>query len=203
MQQIYAKFGAEAFVHRARGPEDRAARRSRQVIPAEPRLAPYAFYLRDIIRRAAHTLSDSEEKILADAAPLAGSAEQHLHDSRERRFPVSHDHARRRQDRQGRSGRIQRAAHVGESCRQTGGHVGVLQRARWLQPYARRDDELERAEGVVLRESRRYSSNLEASLNGPNIPVSVYMRLVDGVNRHLPTFHRYLRLRKRMTGAHR
>ena len=26
------------------------------------------------------------------------------------------------------------------------------------------------------------------------------MRLVDGVNRHLPTFHRYLQLRKRMMG---
>jgi oligoendopeptidase F len=48
--------------------------------------------------------------------------------------------------------------------------------------------------------SRKYASNLETTLDGPNIPVSVYMRLVDGVNRHLPTFHRYLRLRKRMMG---
>ena len=38
------------------------------------------------------------------------------------------------------------------------------------------------------------------SLDGPNIPVSVYTRLIDGVNRNLPTFHRYLRLRKRMMG---
>ena len=30
--------------------------------------------LRDIVRRAPHTLSDAEEKLLADAAPLAGSA---------------------------------------------------------------------------------------------------------------------------------
>ncbi|HXH23604.1 MAG TPA: M3 family oligoendopeptidase, partial [Vicinamibacterales bacterium] len=35
---------------------------------------------------------------------------------------------------------------------------------------------------------------------GPNVPVSVYTRLIDGVNRHLPTFHRYLRLRRRMLG---
>ena len=32
------------------------------------------------------------------------------------------------------------------------------------------------------------------------MPVSVYMRLVDGVNRHLPTFHRYPALRKKMMG---
>jgi oligoendopeptidase F len=28
----------------------------------------------------------------------------------------------------------------------------------------------------------------------------VYMRLIEGVNKHLPTFHRYLKLRKRMMG---
>ena len=38
------------------------------------------------------------------------------------------------------------------------------------------------------------------SLDGPNIPVSVYTRLVDGVNKNLPAFHRYLKLRKRMLG---
>jgi oligoendopeptidase F len=49
--------------------------------------------------------------------------------------------------------------------------------------------------------ARKYETNLQAALNGPNIPVSVYMRLVEGVNRHLPTFHRYLKLRKRMMGV--
>ena len=37
-------------------------------------------------------------------------------------------------------------------------------------------------------------------LDGPNIPVTVYTRLIDGVNRSLPSFHRYLKLRKRMMG---
>jgi oligoendopeptidase F len=48
--------------------------------------------------------------------------------------------------------------------------------------------------------ARKYASTLDASLDGPNIPVSVYARLIDGIRRHLPTFHRYLRLRKRMMG---
>ena len=47
---------------------------------------------------------------------------------------------------------------------------------------------------------RKYPSAVASSLDGPNIPVSVYTRLVDGVNRNLPTFHRYLKLRKRMMG---
>ena len=35
---------------------------------------------------------------------------------------------------------------------------------------------------------------------GQIFPTSVYMRLIEGVNRNLPTFHRYLKLRKRMMG---
>jgi oligoendopeptidase F len=46
--------------------------------------------------------------------------------------------------------------------------------------------------------ARKYASHLEAALDGPNIPVSVYMRLIDGINRALPSFHRYLNLRRRM-----
>src|SRR5215470_15745341 len=48
--------------------------------------------------------------------------------------------------------------------------------------------------------ARHYSTSVEASLDGANIPVSVYTRLVDGVNRNLPAFHRYLQLRKRILG---
>ncbi len=46
--------------------------------------------------------------------------------------------------------------------------------------------------------ARHYKTALEAALDGPNIPTSVYTRLVEGVNEGLPTFHRYLQLRKKM-----
>ena len=42
-------------------------------IAAEPRLNIYRFYLQDIERRATHTLSEDEEKLLADAGPLASA----------------------------------------------------------------------------------------------------------------------------------
>jgi oligoendopeptidase F len=51
---------------------------------------------------------------------------------------------------------------------------------------------------LFYSKARKYASTLEASLDHYNIPLSVYTRLIDGVHRHLPTFHRYLRLRKRM-----
>ena len=53
---------------------------------------------------------------------------------------------------------------------------------------------------LFYAKARKYPTTLEMALNGPNIPTSVYMRLIEGVNRSLPTFHRYLRLRKRMMG---
>jgi oligoendopeptidase F len=53
---------------------------------------------------------------------------------------------------------------------------------------------------LFAQKARTYQSALEAMLNGPNIPTSVYTRLIDGVNKNLPAFHRYLKLRKRMMG---
>ena len=73
MQNLYAAFGAQAsFVE----PEllRVGAGAIEGFLAGEPRLAPFAFLLRDVIRRASHTLSDAEEKLLADASPLASSA---------------------------------------------------------------------------------------------------------------------------------
>ena len=44
-----------------------------QFIASEACLKDYTHELRDIVRRAAHTLSDAEEKLLADVGPLAAS----------------------------------------------------------------------------------------------------------------------------------
>src|SRR5260221_14356167 len=72
MTQLYSSFGAQAafiepeVLRFEKGTVDR-------FLAAEPRLNVYRFYLEDIVRRAAHTLTDSEEKLLADAGPLAGS----------------------------------------------------------------------------------------------------------------------------------
>lgn len=45
-----------------------------------------------------------------------------------------------------------------------------------------------------------YSSAKEASLAANNIPNIVYDTLIDQVNKHLPLFHRYIALRKKILG---
>ena len=53
---------------------------------------------------------------------------------------------------------------------------------------------------MFYAKARSYGSSIERSLDASNIPVQVYHSLVDGVNANLPTFHRYLNLRKRILG---
>ena len=70
MTQMAAGFGAEvSFVE----PEILKTGKPTidKFLASEPRLKTYRFRLEDIVRRAPHTLTDSEEKILADAGVLA------------------------------------------------------------------------------------------------------------------------------------
>jgi oligoendopeptidase F len=167
----------------------------------EARLKPYQFYLEDIARRAPHTLSEPEERLLADAGPLANSPSSifniftnadfpyptvKLADGRDVQVTQANFTAYRasadRQDREAVMSAYFKA--LGGFSRTFGTTMSASAEKAWF-----------------LAKSRKYSSSLEASLNGPNIPASVYSRLVEGVNRHLPSFHRYLALRKRMLGV--
>jgi len=199
MQNLYASFGAQAsFV------EPELLRVGAQTIEgflaAEPRLAPFAFLLRDVVRRAAHTLSDAEEKLLADVSPLASSATNIYTILSNADFPYPTITAS--------SGETVKVDQAGYTA---------------LRASANRDDRkaamstffgalgnFSRTFGTTINSSvqkalfysraKKYASNLEAALDGPNIPASVYMRLIEGVNTHLPTFHRYLKLRRRVMG---
>jgi oligoendopeptidase F len=170
------------------------------LLMGEPRLQIYAFYLRDILRRASHTLSDAEEKLLADAGPMAMSSGNIYGILSNADFPYPtitlEDGRDVRVDQSGYGelrtspNRKDREASMAAFFTALGGFSRTLGSVM--------DANVQRA--VFYAKTRRYSSTLEARLDGPNIPVSVYTRLVDGVNRNLPFLHRYLRLRKRMLG---
>jgi oligoendopeptidase F len=199
MQQIFAKFGAEAafiepeILKVGKGTVEKA-------IAAEPRLKVFSFLLNDIFRRAPHTLSDAEEKLLADAGPLAGSPGNIYTILTNADFPYPSvtlkDGTTVKVDQAGYT--ELRTSPVREN-RQAAmsaffGALGGFSRTIGMTM----NSSVQRS--LFYSRARKYPSNLEAALNGPNVPVSVYMRLVEGVNRHLPTFHRYLRLRKKMMG---
>ncbi len=52
----------------------------------------------------------------------------------------------------------------------------------------------------IYAKNRNYGSSLEYALSGTNIPTSVYVSLIENINKSLPTLHRFLDLKKRMLG---
>jgi oligoendopeptidase F len=170
-------------------------------LSAEPRLKVYRFYLEDIVRRAPHTLSDREEKLLADSGPLAGVPSNVYGILSNADFPypsvmlgdgktvvVNQANFTAYRGVANRDDRRKVMSAFFEALGQFGRTYGTTMNGEAQKLY-------------FLAKARNYPSSLAMQLDGPNIPESVYTRLVDGVNRSLPTFHRYLRLRKRMMGV--
>jgi oligoendopeptidase F len=166
----------------------------------EPRLHVYRHYLEDIERQRAHTLSNAEEKLLAGSSVMASGPSSVYGIFTDADFPypsvtlsdgktVKLDKAafslyRASPNREDRQKVMEAFFTVLSKYRGTFGSM-MNSNVQGSVFYAR---------------ARNYETSLQASLDGPNIPVSVYSRLVEGVNRNLPTFQRYLKLRKRMMG---
>jgi oligoendopeptidase F len=199
MQQLYATYQAQAaFIEPEvlRLGSDAVER----AVAAEPRLTPFAFYLRDVVRRAPHTLTDNEEKILADAGPMAAAASNIYGILANADFPYPTITLS--------DGRTMKVDQAGYALLRTAPDRDDRRNA--MQAFFTALGGFGRTFGTTMNanvqrssffaRTRKYPSSLEAALDAPNIPRSVYTRLIDGVNRSLPTFHRYLRLRQRMMG---
>jgi oligoendopeptidase F len=55
-------------------------------------------------------------------------------------------------------------------------------------------------QNVFFARARRYNSALEASLGPEGLPTSVFHSLIETFRKHLPTWHRYWRLRRQALG---
>ncbi len=199
MQQLKSAFGAHAsFVE----PEVLAmpAATLERFLAQEPRLSVHRFALEDIRRRASHTLSAKEEQLLARLGPLAESPSNvySLIANADLPFPTI-------TLSDGRSVKLDQAAFADLRALPNRADRQQVMRAFFttLGSFSRTLGATMNGEVQKVKfyaDARHYDSDLAYALDGPNIPVSVYTRLIDGVNRNLPVFHRYLRLRKRMLG---
>ncbi len=170
-------------------------------VSAEPRLKHYAFYLADILRRRAHTLSDGEERLLASSSVMAGAPSDIFAILSNADFPYPSvtlsDGKTVKLDSAGFSlyrtvpNRKDRENVMSTFFTALGNFRGTI--GATLNGQVQTD--------IFYARARNYDSALARSLDAANIPTSVYMRLIDGVNSNLPTFHRYLALRKRMMGV--
>jgi oligoendopeptidase F len=197
MLQIASRFSAEAAFFE---PEVLGIGKQQieGFVAAEPRLAVHRLYLDDIVRRRAHTRTDAEERLLASAGLMASAPSSIYTIFANADFPYP--------EVQLSDGQNVRLDSAGFSLYRAG--PNRADRERVMSAFFGKLGDYRATFGAMLgaqvqadvfyARSRNHASALEAALNGPNIPTSVYVRLVEGVNRHLPTFHRYLNLRKRM-----
>ncbi len=172
-------------------------------IAEEPRLAPYAHELRDLMRQRTHVLSAAEERIMAEAGLLAHGADSLFQVLNSVELP-----------------RPEVSLASGESVRMTpvefGKHRASPHRPdrlkvfpAYFKAYSDFKDTLGQnlfsgvKEHVFRARSRGYGSCLEAALDPGNIPVGVYRNLVEQVHRNLHVLHRYCRLRAGMLGLDR
>ena len=165
------------------------------------RLAPFRFYLEDTLRWRPHTRTAAEEEIAAEAgdlAPAGRSIAGLLRDADVTWPTVKLSTGEEvRLDTAGYS--LARASRAREDRdRVFDAFFGTLrgyERTLGAALYA-----TVRAQQFEAR-VHRFGSTLEAALFPGAIPTAVYRQLVADVRRSLPTFHRYLALRKRMLGV--
>ncbi len=166
----------------------------------EPRLGNYAFYLRDIERRARHTLSDKEEALLAMAGPVGGVPSNVYNILANADFP--YPTVTLSDGKQITVGQANFGAYRGSPNRKDRETVMAAffnSLGKFSRTYGTTiDGEVQKV--AFYAKARNYASSMELALDSANIPVPVYTRLVEGVNNNLSTFHRYLNLRKKMMG---
>ena len=166
-----------------------------------PELERYRRYLTDLRRRKAHTLSAAEEKLLAAAGEMsqtpdtvytaladadltfrdAVDAEGNAHPLTQGTFVQLEESP----DRTLRKSAYENLYDGFAAFKNTAAAV-LNGQNKQLKFYA---------------DARKYDSALEASLDGTNVPVSVYDNLIEAVHKKLPSMHRYVRLRKKLLGV--
>ncbi len=169
-------------------------------VSADKGLAPYAFFLDDVLRRKPHTLGASEEHVAAEAGNLADAGGAISGVLRDADLPwPSVKLASGEEVRLDPAGyALHRASPVvADRDRVFGAYYGALrgyERTLGAALYA-----TVRAH-LFQKNVRRFGSALEAALFDDAIPPAVYHQLLADVRRSLPTLHRYLALRRRMLG---
>ena len=167
----------------------------------QPKLERYRRYLTNLRRRAEHTLSPAEEKLLAAASEMAGAPDTiyGMFADADLTFPDAID-------AQGNAHPLTQGTFV--SCEESDDRV--LRKSAFenlyhtLAGFKNTAAALLNAQNKQLKfyaEARKYASAFDASLDRTEVPTSVYLNLIEAVHRNLDKMHRYVRLRKKLLGV--
>jgi oligoendopeptidase F len=170
-------------------------------IEQEPDLKIYKMFLYDVLRTKAHTLSDKEEKILAEAGLMADGPYTiyGVFSNAEMPYPEI-------ELSDGNTVTLTKAAYAQYRASQIRSDREAVFQSFWgafdkfketfgTQLYANVKKDM------FYARTRKYESSLQSALDKDNIPTEVYLNLIENVNKNLDSFHRYLNLKKRMLGV--
>jgi oligoendopeptidase F len=161
----------------------------------------YKMPLYDIQRTKAHTLSDKEEKILAEASLLAGGPASIFSVFSNAELPYPEITLR-----DGATAKLTKAGYAQHRASSNREDREAVFQAFWdtftkfkgtfgTQLYANVKKDM------FYARTRGYDSSLHSALDENNIPTEVYLALIENVSNNLDSFHRYLNLKKRMLGV--
>ena len=167
----------------------------------EPELERFRRFIGDQRRLKEHTLSPTEEKLLAAAGNVTRlpSDAFGMLENADMKFPAAID-------------------SEGKEHNLTGGTFVPLQmspdRELRKDAYEKLYDrlgEFRNTSAALLygqvkqlkfyADARHYGSSLEASLSRTNVPTAVYHNLIEAVHRNMDKMHRYVSLRKKLMGV--
>lgn len=167
----------------------------------EPQLLHYKRKIDEIKRMKEHTLSETEEALLAQVGELAAAPGNiysmfnnadikfpYITDVEGNRIQITHGNYIDMLKSTDRSMRKQAFFGVYDTYKKWGNTVTATYLAQ-----LKRDN--------FYAKVRKYSSAREMYLSRGNIPESVYDNLIKTVNSHLPALHRYMAVRKERLGV--
>jgi oligoendopeptidase F len=173
----------------------------RQWVASEPRLAIYEHYVDDLFRRQQHVRSAEVEELLG----LVGDTFSQIENTTETLT------ASEIQFRPATSGSGEEVP-VGQSNFMAlyGSPDRDLRRSAWesfadgyllLKNTLSSNYAASVKRDIFLARARRFDTALEASLFENNVPVEVFHNLVNTFRSHIPTWHRYWRVRRKALGV--
>ena len=164
-------------------------------------LSAYRQYFENIIRQKKHVLPTEQEQLLAAMGEVAESPKDifSMFNNADIRFPeitgedghpVQVTHGRYMSLMQSRNRQVRKDAFeamygVYGDWRNT---LAAMYRANVKQE-------------AFLAKAHKYTSDLEAALDGSHIPVKVYEQLIEAVHESMPLMYRYMKLRKKLLGV--
>ncbi len=167
----------------------------------EPGLLTYKRNIDVIRRRAAHTLSDKEERLLSSASEITsapGGINSLLHNADMKWPDVT--------DSKGHTYPLSNGSLV--SCLESSDRV---LRENAFKVYYKGIEDMKNTTAACLdaqfkslvfyADARGYGSTLEAALDETEVPVSVYHNLIEAVHENLPAMYRYVSVRKKLLGV--